>query len=160
MCHELPSHDCEFVLHHSDFRGIDFADQEFDIITGSPPYFPLGTGVLPDDAQRRACRFEARGGVEGYVETASRVLSPGGRFYLVFQTLWTERVLDASRANDLHLTGQADFLMRSDRQQPFLSVYEFSRAPVAEVHRFSCPVRDHNGEISHGYQRIRDEMGL
>jgi len=157
---ELPNKPCEFFLQHSDFRSVDFQGLTFDLITGSPPYFPLGTGVLPDDAQRRACRFEARGGVEVYLQAAERALSPQGRFYLVFQTLWTERVLDAAAKCNLYRTGQADFLMRSDREQPFLSVYEFSREPVASPHRFACAVRNEKGEISLGYQAIRDELGI
>ncbi|MCP4445698.1 MAG: methyltransferase domain-containing protein [Myxococcales bacterium] len=157
---ELPENTCEFSLEHSDFRSVDFGDSTFDLITGSPPYFPLGTGVLPDDAQRRACRFEARGGVEAYLQAADRVLSAVGRLYLVFQTQWTSRVLEAADGTALSLTGQADFLMRSDREQPFLSVYEFSRSPVKTLHRFSCPVRDHQGEVSEGYQAIRNELGL
>tara|TARA_R110002096_G_scaffold436100_1_gene667667 strand:- start:31234 stop:32022 length:789 start_codon:yes stop_codon:yes gene_type:complete len=157
---ELPENDCEFSLHNSDFRSVDFASKRFDLITGSPPYFPIGTGVLPDDSQRRACRFEARGGVEGYLETAERALSAQGRFYLVFQTVWTERVLASAAAVNLHRTGQADFLMRTDRDQPFLSVYEFYREPALSVHRATLPVRDAQGQISGDYQKIRDEMGL
>jgi tRNA1(Val) A37 N6-methylase TrmN6 len=157
---ELPPNDCEFSLHHSDFRSVDFGATRFALVTGSPPYFPIGTGVLPDDAQRRACRFEARGGVEGYLETAERALSKSGRAYIVFQTLWTDRVLESAASNNLHLTGQADFLMRSDRDQPFLSVYEFSREAAASVHRVTLPVRDSEGQISERYQAVRDEMGL
>ena len=157
---ELPAHNSEFHLVHSDFRSVDFAGQQFDLVTGSPPYFPLGTGVLPDDAQRRACRFEARGGVEAYLEAADRALAPEGRFYLVFQTLWTERVLKGAAKHALFLTGQADFLMREDREQPFLSVYEFSRSPTLAPHRSSCPVRDRAGHISAAYQVVRDELEI
>ena len=49
---------------HKDFREFirpEDEDRGFPLVTGSPPYFPIGTGVLPADAQRRACRFEARG---------------------------------------------------------------------------------------------------
>ncbi len=157
---ELPKQDCEFSLRQSDFRDVDFEGETFDLVTGSPPYFPLGTGVLPADAQRRACRFETRGGVEAYLEAASRALSPEGRFYLVFQTLWTDRVLQAATTFQLHLTGQADFLMRADRKQPFLSVYEFSRVPTTTPHKFECAVRDEYGNVSEQYQAIRSELGL
>ena len=146
---ELPDHNCEFFLRHSDFRNVDFEGRTFNLITGSPPYFPLGTGVLPEDAQRRA-----------YLATAARALSAQGRFYLVFQTAWTDRVHASGKASGLHLTGQADFLMRSDREQPFLSVYEFSLVPDSGIHRFSCPVRNECGEISKSYQKIREELGL
>ncbi len=35
-------------------------DETFDLILGSPPYFPPGTGVHSDHPQRLACRFELR----------------------------------------------------------------------------------------------------
>ena len=45
----------------SDFREANIgAMAKFDVITGSPPYLPVGTGVMSPDAQRRACRFELR----------------------------------------------------------------------------------------------------
>ncbi len=158
---ELPENSCEFSLKHSDFRDVDFGDRRFPLVTGSPPYFPIGTGVLPADAQRRACRFEARGGVEGYLETAGRALAEDGRFYLVFQTIWTERVLDGAAACGLSLTGQADFHMRTDRTDPFLSVYEFSRAsPDDEIHRVTMAVRDERGAITDDYESIRKELGV
>lgn len=157
---ELPAHETQLSILHSDFRSVDTLDTRFDLITGSPPYFPLNAGVLPKDAQRRACRFEARGGVEAYTEAAAALLSDKGRFYLVHQTRWADRVLSAAESCSLKLTGQADFLMRTDRSQPFLSVFEFSPQPTPQIHRFSAAVRDSNGEISAGYQEIRLELGV
>jgi tRNA1(Val) A37 N6-methylase TrmN6 len=157
---ELPEYGEAIELMHSDFRELEDDPEGFELITGSPPYFPLSDGVLPADPQRRACRFEARGGVEAYLETAARMLRPEGRFYLVFQTRWDERVLAAARDADLQLTGRADFQMRRDRPDPFLTVYEFAREAAASVHRFTCPVREADGAISPEYLRIRSELGV
>ncbi len=148
-------------VEQADFRDFDFAGKRYDLVTGSPPYFPLHTGVLPDDAQRRACRFEARGGVEVYLETAVRAMSARASFFLVFQTRSKERVLSSAAAEGLTLHGQADFFMRRDRAEPFLSVFEFSKMPLeAEPHYFTCPVRESNGEISAEYESIRRELGV
>jgi tRNA1(Val) A37 N6-methylase TrmN6 len=157
---ELPDHGVDLQLHHSDFRAFDFSGEPFDLVTGSPPYFPLHTGSLPDDAQRRACRFEARGGVEVYLETAAKAMSRDALFYLVFQTRSKDRVVEAATRSGLHLGGQADFFMRRDRAEPFLSVFEFSHHPSSSPHRFSCPVRDGDGKISAEYQKIRMELGV
>ncbi len=147
-------------VEHTDFRDYDFAGESYDLVTASPPYFPLHTGVLPDDPQRRACRFEARGGVEVYLETAARAMSPSAALYLVFQTRSQERVMQSAADEGLHLHGQADFFMRRDRDEPFLSVFEFKREGCAAPHRFSCPVRESDGEISAEYQEIRRELGV
>ena len=131
---ELPEGVPTIDILHSDFR--DFvrpgSDPGYSLITGSPPYFPLGTGVLPADAQRRACRFEARGGVAAYGEAASRWLAPGGRFYFVFQTTWDLRCLEAIAAHGLHLHGRVDAKMREiiGRDSPFS--YQFMEREAAK----------------------------
>jgi tRNA1(Val) A37 N6-methylase TrmN6 len=157
---ELPGHRCEIALRHADFRELAMAGERFDLITGSPPYFPIDAGVLPSDPQRRACRFEERGGVEAYMEAAARVLSEHGRFYLVFQTRWTERVTAAAGGARLHVSGRADFWSRADRAEPFLSVFELARKTVEVPHRFQCAVRDADGAISPAYQDLRMELGV
>lgn len=157
---ELPKNDSDINVRHADFRDVDFGEERYDLVTGSPPYFPIGAGTLPSDAQRRACRFEERGGVEVYLETAARAMTKDARFYLVFQTAGSERVLAAADASGLHVTGVAEFHMRSDRDQPFLSVFEFARVPVATPHRFHCAVRDGSGEITGDYLQLRQELGV
>ena len=157
---ELPEHGIDIDVRHSDFRDFDFGGERYDLITGSPPYFPLDAGVLPDDPQRRACRFEERGGVEAYLETAARAMGEQSRFYIVFQTRWTERVTTSAARHELYLSGQADFSTRADKPDPFLTVFEFSRQPVDAPHRFRCAVRDSDGAITPEYQRARLELGV
>ena len=157
---ELPEHESQIDIRHADFRDLDFGGERYDLITGSPPYFPLDAGVLPDDPQRRACRFEERGGVEAYVETASRALGDRARLYVVFQTRWSERVTAAAAEHDLHLSGRADFSTRADKPGPFLTVFELSRQPAEALDRVRCSVRDADGRISPEYQRIRIELGV
>ena len=157
---ELPAHECAFELRHGDFRDAELPHERYDLVTGSPPYFPLGTGVLPDDAQRRACRFETRGGVEAYAAAAAKAMTRGGRFYLVFQTVGRQRVVTAAAQYRLHLTGEAAFLMRDDRAAPFLTVFEFAKEPTSTPHHFRCAVRDRDGEISDDYGRVRRELGV
>ena len=157
---ELPSHESHIEVRHADFRDVDFGGERYDLITGSPPYFPLDAGVLPDDPQRRACRFEERGGVEVYVERARRAMPGRGRPYIVFQTRGSERVTASAVRPKLHLTGQADFSTRADKPYPFLTVFEFSRQPAEAAHRVHCSVRDANGAITPEYQRVRVELGV
>jgi len=60
------------------------ADEKFDLITGSPPYFPLGDGVVSEHPQKLACRFELRGTVKDYCVIAAKHLALGGFFACVF----------------------------------------------------------------------------
>ncbi len=158
---ELPAGAPTMTVAHHDFRDFKPASA-FDLVTGSPPYFPLGTGVLPDDSQRRACRFEARGGVEAYCETAKRVLAPAGRFVLVHQTEAHERVVAAAAAHDLVRVAQCDVHMREDRRRPFLSVYALAHRAEANtpVHQTSLTIRDASGEHTDGYRQARRALGV
>lgn len=66
---------------HGDFR--DLAVQAalggpFDLVTGTPPYFPPGTALDATDEQRTRARIETRGGLESYVITGAPLLAPGG----------------------------------------------------------------------------------
>src|SRR6185436_19614276 len=60
------------------------ADEKFDLITGSPPYFPQGAGVESEHPQKLACRFELRGTVADYCTVAAKHLATGGWFSCVF----------------------------------------------------------------------------
>jgi tRNA1Val (adenine37-N6)-methyltransferase len=64
----------------------------FDLITGAPPFMPVGSGALPEDPQRVAGRFEFRGGVRDYVLTAARHLSPRGRLVILMDGLERSRI--------------------------------------------------------------------
>ncbi|MGO8700716.1 MAG: tRNA1(Val) (adenine(37)-N6)-methyltransferase [Limisphaerales bacterium] len=59
-------------------------DETFDLILGSPPYFPPGSGVEGDHPQKIACRFEMRGDIADYCGVAAPRLNRGGIFACVF----------------------------------------------------------------------------
>jgi len=63
----------------------------FDLVTGAPPFMPVGSGVMPANAQRAAGRFELRGGVREYAEAAARNLAPLGRVVFLMDGLERSR---------------------------------------------------------------------
>lgn len=77
-----------YEIRLGDFRddGVLKPEEKFDLITGSPPYFPPGTGVESEHPQKLACRFELRGTVVDYCATAAKHLALGGFFACVFPT--------------------------------------------------------------------------
>jgi tRNA1Val (adenine37-N6)-methyltransferase len=68
---------------HGDIRNLDLGDR-FPLITGSPPYFPIGTGSLPEDSQKAHARFELRGDVGDYARAAKRHITDDGLFVFCF----------------------------------------------------------------------------
>jgi tRNA1(Val) A37 N6-methylase TrmN6 len=75
-----------YEIRHGDFRDETILrdDEKFDLITGSPPYFPPGAGVESGHPQKLACRFELRGTIADYCAVAAKHLAPGGLFACVF----------------------------------------------------------------------------
>jgi len=75
-----------YDIREGDFRdaGLLGVDERFDLILGSPPYFPSGSGPESEHPQKMACRFELRGNIGDYCATAAKHLSPGGIFACVF----------------------------------------------------------------------------
>ncbi|MEO5916043.1 MAG: methyltransferase [Luteolibacter sp.] len=96
---------------HGDLRDLALG-QKFPLITGSPPYFPPGTGVLPQDSQKAHARFELRGDVSDYAKAAFSHLAPGGWFALCFPTPQKQRAVDGIAAAGLHLVKMRDVIPR------------------------------------------------
>src|SRR5436305_4539527 len=73
------------TLLHGDLR--DFAsDAPFDLVLGSPPYFPAGSATEATHSQAVPARIEMRGTVADYARTAARGIASGGVLAFVFPT--------------------------------------------------------------------------
>jgi tRNA1(Val) A37 N6-methylase TrmN6 len=78
-------------------------EKKFPLVTGSPPYFPPGTGVLPHDSQKAHARFELRGDVSDYAKTAAFHVAHGGWFVFCFPAPQRARVLGSVAAAGLRV---------------------------------------------------------
>ena len=78
--------DGRYDIRHADFREAQAlaADERFDLVLASPPYFPVGAGIEGDHPQKVACRFELRGDISDYARVAAAHLEPGGFFACVY----------------------------------------------------------------------------
>ena len=75
-----------YEIRQGDFRSPEILknSEHFQLISGSPPYFPPDAGVLSEHPQKIACRFELRGTIADYCTVAERHLAVGGLFACVF----------------------------------------------------------------------------
>jgi len=87
-------------LHHSDLRNAKVLNtgRKWDQITGSPPYFPVGSALMSPHPQRAGARMELKGDVFDYCAAAAQVLSEDGFFTLVHAAgdSRPERAIEAS----------------------------------------------------------------
>ncbi len=119
-----------------DIRCGDFRDRSiladgeaFDLVLGSPPYFPQGSGIEGDHPQKVACRFELRGDIGDYCETAVRHLAPGGVFACVFPQPdgQRRRVLEAAGRAGLTIVRERPVVLR-EGAEPLLGLFVMHRA--------------------------------
>ncbi|MGZ8938529.1 MAG: tRNA1(Val) (adenine(37)-N6)-methyltransferase, partial [Limisphaerales bacterium] len=102
---------------HSQNAGVLRGNELFDLVLGSPPYFPPGTGVKSEHPQKLACRFELRGDIRDYCQTAARHLAPGALFACVFPVNppdQYQRVLIAANAAGLTIIRWRPVIFRAD----------------------------------------------
>jgi len=103
-----------------DFRSdaVLAAGEQFDLVLGSPPYFPPGTGIEGDHPQTVACRFEMRGDIRDYARVGAEHLAPGGLFACVFPEGDRERVEDAAANARLTIVRRRPVVFREGEPAP------------------------------------------
>jgi tRNA1Val (adenine37-N6)-methyltransferase len=102
----------------------------FDLVTGSPPYWPVGSAMPSAQAQAIPARLEVRGSIVDYAATAARMLAPGGFFVCVFQASHDARVRAALRDAGLALvrTRAVAFKAGQTPEQSGIRLYAAARA--------------------------------
>lgn len=152
-----------------DFRNLAVlhADERFDLVTGSPPYFPLDAGLHGDHPQKIACRFEVRGDLTDYARVAREHLAPAGMYAFVFPVdpaHQRERVIRALSSAKLTLVRARDVILK-EGQPPLLGVFLCARAedlPERSKPFLEPPlvIRDAQGEITPEYQAFKLAIGF
>jgi tRNA1(Val) A37 N6-methylase TrmN6 len=118
-----------YEIRHGDFREgfLLGADERFDLVLGSPPYFPPGSGIEGDHPQKVACRFELRGDIRDYCAVASAHLRNGGLFACVFPEEQRERVEMAARAAELAVVRRRPVVFK-EGEPPLVTLFAMVRA--------------------------------
>jgi tRNA1Val (adenine37-N6)-methyltransferase len=139
-------------------------DEPFDLVTGSPPYFPPGTATEAGHAQAIPARIEVRGSVAGYAAAAARILAPGGTFVFVFPTAQRERAEDALRDAGLLLIRRRDVIFK-EGEPGLISLFAAGRVADIPPRRavFVEPpltIRDREGATTVEYAAVRMSFGF
>jgi tRNA1(Val) A37 N6-methylase TrmN6 len=118
---------------HGDIRdpALFADDTRFDLVTGSPPYTPVGHGTMSPHSQKAHCRMEIRGGLEVYCEAARRWMAPDGRFVFVMLAN-DERTERFPIEAGLRVVERTDVTFR-DEQGAFIAVCVCAHAEVPEA---------------------------
>ena len=117
-----------YEIRQGDFRDAEVLapEERFDLVLGSPPYFPLGSGIEGDHPQKVACRFELRGDIAHYARAAAAHLVNGGTFACVFPAEQFERVERAARAASLVIVRRRPVVFR-EGEAPLIGLFVMMR---------------------------------
>ncbi len=129
----------------------------FDLVTGSPPYIPLGKGVVSPHPQRAACRMELRGSIADYALTGARLIKPEGMFVVCFAAA-DPRGEPAIAAAGLHLRARQDVVFRGG-QPPLITIFVAGHVPGPCDRRPPFSIRGADGEWTEEYMAVRRRMG-
>jgi tRNA1(Val) A37 N6-methylase TrmN6 len=141
----------------------------FDLVLGTPPYWPEGDRLPAAHAQSVPARLEVRGSIADYAQAAARLLAPGGLFACVFPNDQRERALAALREADLLCLHRREFVFKEG--EPYgLDVYAAARCqdlPPDFEARAQCPeveaailIRCADGSVDPGIARVRLALGF
>ncbi|MES2923220.1 MAG: methyltransferase [Verrucomicrobiota bacterium] len=137
-------------------------ERKFPLITGSPPYFPEGSGVIPRDSQKAHARFELRGDVSDYARAAVSHLGNGGWFVLCFPSPQKQRALDGIAAAGLKVVRLRDVVPRETLPPLFTLLAcrharDFDGETTVEE---SLTVRHEDGRLTEEMARVRRVFGF
>ena len=148
-----------------DLRDVELGER-FSLVTGTPPYFPVGSGTISSRVQRAPAAFELRGGIEAYAEAASRFLCENGTFVVCngvkgnhTEPLRNERALATA---GLDVTARLDVIPRAGKEVLF-SVYTAQKSVTGAPRCATVStlvVRDEAARITDAFAAVRDHFGM
>ena len=159
-----------YEIRHADFRdaGALAEREQFDLVLGSPPYFPVGSGIEGAHPQKIACRFESRGDIADYCRVAAAHLAPGGFFACVFPLPDGQhaRIRAAASAASLAIVRLRPVVFR-EASAPLIGLFGLTRShDLPEGFRdctFEEPaltIRRADGTIHPEYQALKLAIGF
>lgn len=157
---------------HGDLRNTSsvlLGPRSFDLVTGSPPYFPEGTATPAAHRQAVAARLETRGSVPDYVRAAAPRLAPGGFFIFVYRAGQETFVSKALEDEGLRLVRRRDVIFR-DEEPPRITLHaavlssdllpEALARQATPIEEPPLSLRDRAGAVTPEYMAIRLSMGF
>jgi tRNA1(Val) A37 N6-methylase TrmN6 len=120
---------------------------------------PIGSGVMPQDPQRAAGRFELRGGVRDYAAAAAGYLAQGGKIVFLMDGLDSShvRTTQALDAVGLH-TNNVIVVYPFPGRDPVYRIFEASTEFGPTIKRPLYMRIDGRSGFSPEYEAIRRDM--
>jgi tRNA1Val (adenine37-N6)-methyltransferase len=152
---------------HGDIRDTAIlaqAGRDFDLVSGTPPYFPEGSALDAHDAQRAYARVEYRGGVEAYVQAGAYCMHrvQDSALVLCGDSHANGRVQNASKATEtaeLSVSRRTDIVAKEGKQALF-SVWTLVRACDKPLAISELTLRTTDGSLTRDAKMLRAFSGF
>lgn len=138
-------------------------DGKFDLVSGTPPYMPLGTSTISPDPQRAGARVELRGGIEVYLKAGAFAVAEHGRVVVCADARTPERAFRGASEAGLTILRRRDVIPRAGVKGALFTVWTCARREdVGSVECEVAPplvVRDEQGartEAAHAMRAFFD----
>jgi tRNA1Val (adenine37-N6)-methyltransferase len=149
-------------VHHGDLRAdaiVTALGSDFDLVTGTPPYFPPGAALDAEDEQRAYARIEYRGGVEAYLATGARVLSQNGTMVLCGEGAVEPRVRAGAAACGLFVVARCEVFAHATAGKPLFCVWTLKRTEDS-LHTTALLLRGEDGKPTDHARALRAFSGF
>ena len=160
-----------YIIHEGDLRdpAVLAGEAPFDLVLGTPPYWPEGSRVPAAHPQAVPARLEVRGTIADYAHAAARILAPGGLFACVFPNDQRDRALAGIGGAGLLCLHRREVVFKEG--EPYgLDLFAATRRqdlPETFETRAECPevelpilIRRADGSVAPSIARIRLAVGF
>lgn len=131
----------------------------FDLISGTPPYFPPEAALEAEDEQRAYARIEYRGGVEAYISAGAQLLAPNGALVVCGDARALQRTTSACDGEGLSLHSRWDVVARAGLL-PLFSIWTARKIPAASCPVLTLTLRGADGEPTQDAANLREFSGF
>lgn len=152
-----------FTFIHRDLRGVfeqRLTPGQWDLVTGTPPYFDDPEQTRSLAVQKGPCRFEERGGVADYLRVMTLALCADGRAVICHASRHRARVLAAIDASDLRPLRAIEIVPKQGRDA-LVDVFVLGRASAGARPAWErLVVRDGRDQWTPEFLAVRLAMGM
>lgn len=134
--------------------------ERFQLVTGTPPYFPAASSSPSTDSQRTHARIEMRGGVEDYLAAAARIVDADGLVVVCGDARRPDRIEDGAARTGLCPLSRRDVVPREGKGA-LIGVWTLTpRAGALFIRHPDLVLRDAHGARTPVQHDLRAFFGL